>query len=64
MNGDPRSAASAMKLAGIVVACVGIAAVGVVLWIFRRAIGLERAWDLGDFWVLGVLASFAQFAPS
>lgn len=59
MNGDARSTASAMKLAGIVVACVGIAAVGVVLWIFRRAIGLERAWDLGDFWVLGVLASFA-----
>lgn len=59
MTGELRSAASAMKLAGVIVACIGLAAFAVVLWILRRAIGLERAWDIGDFWVLGVLALFA-----
>ena len=48
-----------MKLAGVIVVCIGLAAFAVVLWILRRAMGLERAWDIGDFWVLGVLALFA-----
>jgi hypothetical protein len=59
MTGEARSAASAMKLAGVIVVCIGLAAFAVVLWILRKAMGLQRAWDIGDFWVLGVLALFA-----
>lgn len=59
MTGEARSAASATKLAGVIVVCIGLAAFAVVLWVLRRAMGLERAWDIGDFWVLGVLALFA-----
>ncbi|HZM33157.1 MAG TPA: hypothetical protein VFC18_01590 [Burkholderiales bacterium] len=53
--------ASAARLVGGVILAVGLAAFGALLWICRRVIASERAWDVGDLAILSVFALFGTF---
>lgn len=50
--------ASGTRAVGGVLLGIGVASLGVLLWISRRIIVSERAWNLGDLAVLGVFAVF------
>jgi hypothetical protein len=50
-----------VKAAGAIVLLVGLASFGVLAWVSRKIIVLERALQIGDAMILGILALFGAF---
>ena len=49
------------RVAGVVILCLGLAAFGVLAWVSRTGLGLERTLDPGDVIFMSVFAIFGAF---
>jgi hypothetical protein len=49
------------RVVGAVIFCLGLASFGVLAWVSRRGMGLERTLDAGDVVFMSVFAIFGSF---